>query len=235
VDGLYYGFALLVDIRTANRMTKKLYTSIDIAKLVMDQKLETLILNKGDLITPLARDTAKEMGLVIVDADLPSKSVSSIMDSKPSASVNPSSSNLEDRVRKIVTSLLGENNISDNQVANKRPIVHVDGRGLTMPAFPFDLKRPEMDVRLEDVITAQHGSPMAAGFLSMHKGSFPWTLTYDEVQFVVEGELHIGTEHGVIVGKPGDVLYIPKNTAITFGTPNWAKFFYVTYPAEWSG
>jgi len=235
VDGLYYCFVLLVDMRTANGMTKKLYTSIDITKLVMDQKLETLILNKGDLITPLARDTAKEVGLVIVDADLPSQPASGILEGKMPATSNPSSGDLEDRVRKIVTGLLGENNISNIQVANKKPIVHVDSRGLTMPAFPFDLKRPEMDVRLEDVITAQHGSPMAAGFLSMHKGSFPWTLTYDEVQFVVEGELHIGTEHGVIVGKPGDVLYIPKDTTITFGTPSWAKFFYVTYPAEWSG
>ena len=216
-------------------MTKKLYTSIDIAKLVMDQKLDTLILNKGDLITPLARDTAKEMGLIIMDADLHSKSVSIILDSKPAETVNPSSTDLENRVRKIVTGLIGKNISSDTQVAHKQPIVHVDGRGLTMPAFPFDLNHPEMDVRLEDVITAQHGSPMAAGFLSMHKGSFPWTLTYDEVQFVVEGELHIGTERGVIVGRPGDVLYIPKDTAITFGTPSWAKFFYVTYPAEWSG
>jgi ethanolamine utilization protein EutQ len=222
-------------MRTADDMTKKLYTSIDITKLVMDLKLDTLILNKGDLITPLARDTAKEVGLIIVDADLPSPSVSSIKEGKLPATNNPSSGDLEDRVRKIVTSLLGDNTTNDIQVANKKPIVHVDSRGLTMPAFPFDLERPEMDVRLEDVITAEHGSPMAAGFLSMHKGSFPWTLTYDEVQFVVEGELHIGTKHGVIVGKPGDVLYIPKDTAITFGTPSWAKFFYVTYPAEWSG
>ena len=216
-------------------MTKKLYTSIEITKLVIEQKCESLKLNKGDIITPLARDTAKEIGLKIVDAEMTSQPAGGIFEVKPSPSAAPSGDNLEDRVRKIVSGLLGENNSSGNQAVSKRSIVHVDGRGLTMPAFPFDLQRPEMDVRLEDVITAQHGSPMAAGFLSMHPGSFPWTLTYDEVQYVVEGELHIGHEHGLIIGKPGDVLYIPKDTAITFGTPNWAKFFYVTYPAEWSG
>ncbi len=216
-------------------MTKKLYTSIDITKLVMEKKLDKLALYKGDLITPLARDTAKENGLKIVDAEMASQPVSGNFESKPSLASAPADDNLEDRIRKIVTGLLGESKNSENQTEIKRPIVHVDGRGLTMPAFPFDLQRPEMDVRLEDVITAQHGSPMAAGFLSMHQGSFPWTLTYDEVQYVVEGELHIGHEHGLIIGKPGDVLYIPKDTTITFGTPNWAKFFYVTYPAEWSG
>jgi ethanolamine utilization protein EutQ len=76
---------------------------------------------------------------------------------------------------------------------------------------------------------------MAAGFLSFHKGSFPWTLTYDEIEFVLEGEIHIGTAQGTVVGKPGDVLYIPKGTQITFGTPGWAKILYVTYPAEWAG
>jgi ethanolamine utilization protein EutQ len=216
-------------------MTKKLYTSMDITKLVMAQKCDLLKLNQGDIITPLARDTAKEMGLKIVEAEMTSQPVSGKLEVKPSPATAPSGDNLEDRVRKIVTGLLGESTNSKNTTTVKRPIVHVDGRGLTMPAFPFDLQRPEMDVRLEDVITAQHGAPMAAGFLSMHKGSFPWTLTYDEVQYVVEGELHIGHEHGMIIGKPGDVLYIPKDTAITFGTPNWAKFFYVTYPAEWSG
>lgn len=216
-------------------MTKKLYTSTDITKCVLEQKLDTLTLNKGDIITPLGRDTAKEIGLKIVDAETRTQPVRGEFEVKPSPGAAPPGEDLEDRVRKIVTGMLGESAGSGNQPAIKRPIVHVDGRGLTMPAFPFDLQRPEMDVRLEDVITAQQGSPMAAGFLSMHKGSFPWTLTYDEVQYVVEGELHIGHEKGVIIGKPGDVLYIPKDTTITFGTPNWAKFFYVTYPAEWSG
>lgn len=216
-------------------MTKKCYTSIDITKMVMEQKLDSLELNKGDIITPLARDTAKEIGFKILEVDLASQPVSKNTETKPLAKGDPPGDHLEERVRKIVTGLLGEPEGNAAKTIKKKPIVHVDGRGLTMPAFPFELNRPDMDVRLEDVVTAQHGSPMAAGFLSMHKGSFPWTLTYDEVQFVVEGELHIGHENGVIIGKPGDVLYIPKDTAITFGTPSWAKFFYVTYPAEWSG
>jgi ethanolamine utilization protein EutQ len=91
-----------------------------------------------------------------------------------------------------------------------------------------------MDVRLRDVVTHDHGSPMAAGLMSLRRGSFPWTLAYDEIEYVIEGELHIGTPQGTVVGRPGDVLWVPKGAAITFGTPSWAKFLYVTYPAQWA-
>jgi ethanolamine utilization protein EutQ len=94
---------------------------------------------------------------------------------------------------------------------------------------------PQMDVRLRDVVTAADGSPVAAGVMSLREGSFPWELTYDEVQLVLEGELHLGTDEGTVVGLPGDLLYVPKGTRLTFGTPSWTRFLYVTYPAEWGG
>jgi ethanolamine utilization protein EutQ len=112
---------------------------------------------------------------------------------------------------------------------------HVAGVNvLALDAFPVELHRPEMDVRLRDVVTAEHGLPMAAGVMSLRAGSFPWTLDYDEVEYVLEGELHITTGTDQVVGRPGDVIAVPKGSAITFGTPAWAKFLYVTYPADWS-
>ncbi len=112
---------------------------------------------------------------------------------------------------------------------------HVPGVN-TMPldAFPVELRRPEMDVRLRDVITSADGMPMSAGVMSLRQGSFAWTLDYDEVEYVLEGELHITTGDQVAVGRPGDVIGVPKGSSITFGTPSWAKFLYVTYPADWS-
>lgn len=113
---------------------------------------------------------------------------------------------------------------------------HVPGvHTLALAPFPVDLRRPEMDVRLRDVITAADGLPMSAGVMSLRQGSFPWTLDYDEVEYVLEGELHITTAGEVAVGRPGDVIAVPKGSAITFGTPSWAKFLYVTYPADWAG
>lgn len=204
-------------------MAKKCYTAQDVRSLA-DQKVLELKLSPGELITPLARDAARELGIKIIEEK-----------EQPGSQTRAEvvSSSLEEQVRQIVGKLLEK---GDNSVTPKRAsVVHVDGRSLVMPPFPFEINRPEMDVRLEDVITAQHGSPMAAGFMTLHKGSFPWTLTYDEIEFVIEGELHITTDQGTVVGKPGDVIFIPKGTKISFGTPQWAKFLYVTYPAEWAG
>ena len=113
---------------------------------------------------------------------------------------------------------------------------HVAGVNvMTLDPFPADLHRPEMDVRLLDVVTAEHGLPMAAGVLSLRAGSFPWTLDYDEVEYVIEGELHITTSSQKVVGRPGDGYAVPKGCALPVGAPTGAKFLYVTYPADWNG
>ena len=117
-----------------------------------------------------------------------------------------------------------------------RRLLHVPGvNTAALGPFPVELHRPEMDVRLHDVVTVEHGLPMAAGVMSLREGSFPWTLHYDEVEYVIEGELHIATVDQLVVGRPGDVIAVPTGSSITFGTPSWARFLYVTYPADWGG
>jgi ethanolamine utilization cobalamin adenosyltransferase len=111
---------------------------------------------------------------------------------------------------------------------------HVAADTVRLEPFAFDVGHAEMDVRTTDVVTDAAGSPMAAGFMSLRQGAFPWSLTYDEIDYVIEGELHIGTPDGTLIGHPGDVLYLPRGIDITFGTPTWARFLYVTYPARWA-
>ena len=93
----------------------------------------------------------------------------------------------------------------------------------------------DKQVGIADVITAADGAPIAAGFMAWSQCFFPWTLDYDEIDLVLEGELHIRHNGQTYVGKSGDVLYIPKGSAIEFGTTSAVRFFYVTYPANWQG
>lgn len=99
----------------------------------------------------------------------------------------------------------------------------------------FEGAGAENQVGLADVVTSQDGSPMAAGYMSWSDCFFPWTLTYDEIDVVLEGELHIRSEGQTVVGRPGDVIFIPKGSVIEFGTPTCVRFLYVTYPADWQG
>lgn len=226
-------------------MKKELYTAEIIEKLVHKDSQTTLVLGKGDIVTPLARDRAHELGLTLVypqqdDPALPAWIAAA--QGRPASASNvpksvPAADDLTSRVRQAVANALGQvAPPAPTAATNAAPrVLHVDGRRVAMEPFPFNIRRPEMDVRLADVVTAEDGSPMAAGFMTLHKGQFPWTLTYDEIEYVIEGELHIITNDGVVVGMPGDVLFIPKGSKIQFATPSWAKFLYITYPANWIG
>lgn len=109
----------------------------------------------------------------------------------------------------------------------------VKGNDVHLGVFPG--AGEDKQVGIADVITAADGAPIAAGFMAWSNCFFPWTLDYDEIDLVLEGELHIRHNGQTYVGKAGDVLYIPKGSAIEFGTTSRVRFFYVTYPANWQG
>ena len=115
------------------------------------------------------------------------------------------------------------------------PLRVVHSRQVTLDSFGEGLATPGTDVHLRDVITSADGAPMAAGYMTLQRGEFPWTLDYAEMDVVLEGELVItrGTES--VRAGPGDIVFIPKGSKISFGTPSFVRFAYVTYPANWNG
>lgn len=162
-----------------------------------------LVIAPSDRVTPLAHDVAREKGVRIVVGS----SVSPAPAPGPDTAAAPSSTG---------------------------PLRHVPGVAtMALDAFPFPGPSAAMDVRTTDVVTSRDSMAMAAGVMSLREGSFPWTLTYDEVEYVLEGELHLTCGEQRVVGRPGDVIAVPRGSAITFGTPSWARFLYVTYPADW--
>lgn len=108
-------------------------------------------------------------------------------------------------------------------------------RGRSVKLGRFEAAGPDRNVGLLDVVTGKDRSPMTAGFMSFGRAdAFAWRLDYDEIDYVLEGTLHLTVEGRVIEGKSGDVLYVPKGTSLVFGTPSRTRVFYVTYPADWA-
>lgn len=89
-------------------------------------------------------------------------------------------------------------------------------------------------VRVADLTTLEEAPRMGAGVMEVEKTAFPWTLTYDEFDVVLEGTLEIQVGERVYTGGPGDVFYIPKGTAISFRSPAKARYLYFVYPANWN-
>ncbi len=185
---------------------RQLFTAADLRRLARELKSDLLVLAPGDLITPEAVDVAKELGMRLVREDGASAPQGRPADTAP----GPPS-----------------------------PLKAVRGAGVALEAFGAGLAPPGTDVRLKDVVTSGDGSPMGAGYMTLDAaapgpGEFPWTLSYDEIDVVLEGELVITRGREVVRGGPGDVIFIPKGSSITFGTPHHTRFVYVAFPADWN-
>ncbi len=99
----------------------------------------------------------------------------------------------------------------------------------TVKCEPFE----QPGVYLKDITTLEEAPRMGAGVMELDHTSFEWTLTYDEYDYIIEGELEIEIDGRVVRGKPGDILYIPRNSHIHFQTPSRARYAYFVYPADW--
>lgn len=88
-------------------------------------------------------------------------------------------------------------------------------------------------VYLKDIVTLDEAPRMGAGVMELDNTSFEWTLTYDEYDYVIEGELEIEIDGRVVKGTVGDIIYIPAGSHIHFQTPTRARYAYFVYPANW--
>lgn len=118
--------------------------------------------------------------------------------------------------------------------SNLPPLKVVRMANVQVEPFLEGKTTPGTNVWLKDVVVTEDRSPMGAGYMSLDKGEMQWTLTYDEIDIVLEGELVITRGSEQVRGKTGDVIYIPKGSSITFGTPNWTRFVYVVFPVNWN-
>ena len=212
-----------------------------------------LAAGKGVLVTPEARSLAEELGVRLDDgvaaaaapaaADCADPAMAAIR-AAVLAKLPADAANKPELVEQIVGKVcLAQKNAAASAppaasaaaapAAQATGIKLVHSSDVHLGVFPG--AGTDKQVGIADVITAADGAPIAAGFMAWSQCFFPWTLDYDEIDLVLEGELHIRHNGQTYVGKSGDVLYIPKGSAIEFGTTSAVRFFYVTYPANWQG
>lgn len=138
---------------------------------------------------------------------------------------------LEDIIRKVISQHLGEK--------QNGFVKHVDESGVisikteTVKPEKFDTGKEGDEVYLKDVISVEESPRLGCGIMEMKESTFDWTLKYDEVDYVIDGTLEIVIGDRKVVGEKGDIILIPKDTAIKFSVPDFCRFMYVVYPANW--
>ncbi len=72
------------------------------------------------------------------------------------------------------------------------------------------------------------GGGMALGGAGWHE---EWTVTYDEILFIHEGNLRLKVGDEVYCAGPGDTLWIPRDTPLTYLAEEDVWFFFAVCPA----
>lgn len=230
---------------------KILISAADIRRVKSEKKTYIVAPAKDFIITPEARDLASTNEIAILEHEVETNlNPASIATKEVEASTTLTTAQsiqaeIEARLPKVdgsqsdlIKSLVAKAMANFDSKAPASPrqinddgIVMIRGNAVELEVFDGALGK---NIGLTDVLGAADGSNMGVGYMGWENAFFPWILNYDEVNVVLEGELHVKTASGTTIGKPGDVVFIPKGSSVEFGTPTHVRYVYVTYPAEWS-
>lgn len=139
----------------------------------------------------------------------------------------------EELIKQIVENVIKESLLDKSQKSEEK---EKDESGIILIKSDKVKCEPFSDtpgVTLKDVVTLEEAPRMGAGIMELDHTSFEWTLTYDEYDMVIDGELEIEIDGRVITGHPNDIIYIPKGSHIHFQTSSTARYAYFVYPADW--
>jgi ethanolamine utilization protein EutQ len=111
------------------------------------------------------------------------------------------------------------------------------------------LKAPSRVIRFDDLVFSprfeygemaqvsgvcgtEDGSELGTGWGRFSNARIPWTLRYDEVLTVFEGELrvHIGTAEHVL--RERDCIWLPAGTELVYEARS-ALVYFAIHPANW--
>lgn len=233
---------------------KKLITAREVQQCKSSGK-DKIYVDKDTIITPAARDAGLENNVTFVEG-IEQEEVKQVKITAPSIKVEEEKEpqTVEEKVvtkltgeqkepidmdliYKIVKEVLAQSMGNAIQEAFKKecdPSGLKLVRGNTVECDRFETGNPNAKVGLKDIVNTKESPNMGAGFMTIEKSSFDWELCYEEFDYIVEGNLDITINGKTYHGKAGDVFFIPKNSKITWSTPDFARFFYVTYPANWA-
>jgi ethanolamine utilization protein EutQ len=85
-------------------------------------------------------------------------------------------------------------------------------------------------VMLAEVFGNSADSRLSAGYLTWERTSFNRVVEAPEVCVIIEGELHLTAGGETLIGKPGDMFYLPQGAKLVYSTPSRVKLACVGRP-----
>lgn len=107
-------------------------------------------------------------------------------------------------------------------------VVHFRKSGREFEAYGDDVARAGI-CRL---VGPELSTTMGAGIARFDDTSIAWTVLYDELIVTLEGRFRLRVGEQVFDTVPGDVLWVPKGTALAYEGEG-ATVFYALDPVDW--
>lgn len=225
---------------------KKLVCANEV-KAAAEKGQKMFFVDCGTLITPAAKDLAKELGVDFTEGSVAEDNhsckdnVSGCNDHLSEIKATQEDELNRDVIYQVVKAVLA-NKLLANALApvpespfltdcEKKSGLKIV-RGRTVKFEKFDTGHPNAHVAYREVVS-KNDSQMSAGFLTIEKSSFDWELGYEEIDIILEGSLTITINNQTYEACQGDVLFVPKGSKVTWSSTGYVKVFYVTYPANW--
>lgn len=208
---------------------KQLITVADV-KAAVESNSKSITVDTHTIITPAAKDYAKDKGILFLE------DCCCHTNCEETVVGNTGEINVDKVLNALKSIVMGQGGLT-NEFSRKKDsksgfqIV----RGQADIGFEvFDTGVPGNKVWYKEVLSPSESPHMAAGLLKMMDSSFPWHLSYDEVDYVLEGSVTITINGEEYTAYAGDVIYIPKDADVVWTAKEYVKLLYITYPANWA-
>ncbi|KEI01258.1 cupin domain-containing protein [Clostridium botulinum] len=216
---------------------KKLICTKDVEKVITDEE-KIFYIDGSEIITPAARDFAKNNGIVFKIKTNESK-IEKIVNKKDlnmenfdcEMMLNLFKKMMDKGLLKEMLQCLKQDNFPFEVERHSSGLKVV--RGNTVKMDVFDTGNPDAKVYFQELVNKDE-SKISAGFLIIDNSKFDWELSYEEIDYVIEGTLAIEINGKTYVAYPGDVLFVPSGSRVVWSSPDKARIFYATYPANWA-
>lgn len=213
---------------------KRLISAKDVEVFVKEGK-KIFHIESDTIITPSAKDVAKASGIEFSTAP----ETCCVVASEPLKACMPGVDS--DMFYNVLKAMMDKgllqgilDSASDKPYASESDCGGLKVvRGSSVKMDYFDTGNPDNKVYYQELVSKDE-SQMSAGFLTIEKSSFEWDLTYEEIDYVIEGTLTVTINGKTFTACAGDVLFVPSGSKVIWGSPDKARIFYTTYPANWA-
>ncbi|WP_343563840.1 AraC family ligand binding domain-containing protein [Kiloniella sp. b19] len=86
--------------------------------------------------------------------------------------------------------------------------------------------------RIAELCGTGEKTELGSGFARFKCADIPWTVRYDEMLLVLEGQLTVLCGEDRLTAGSGDCIWLPRGTELRYRSEE-ALVFYAIHPANW--